>query len=596
MAAAGPLDQGIDDDWESEMIRRGARKTKADVANGGGALSSSLSRLGMGAGGAGSSLGPGMGPFKTVESVLKDLRSTQARVEEAHERNERAAEKARSELVGVKEGLGKLQHEFDDTAARFQYFQDMREYLSSLCGCLREKQGMVAELEATMAQVRRDRAEKRCTRRIQDQDDALEEVQEGVPAPLPSLQGYVPAVRKPGQDDDAGPELDEAADKARRRTERRQRRDKALRKVGAATDTDTAEAEATLSGAEDSDTEGEVAALREAKLREAAGVIFEDVAEEFGSLEPVVRRFEQWKRTYPKEYRTAYVSASLVQVLEPFVRLEMVSWDPLSTSPQDGGDAAVEAFSWFERLFRYSQSDDGEPAPPVDGEDEDPDDRLVPQLVEKVAVGRLQKLLADCYDPMSGTETHRAVAAIQALIIYEPGKHALEAMLQAPLRRLERAVAQTCLPLLPTGAPALAVAFQRRQLFAAVKLFRNANAWHEVLAPHALAPLVLGRLLEKKLAPALENRVDTQGGEQAHATVVEVLGTLEALATAAAPTLLLDKSAGPLTALHRLLDKVGQGVGVGGAPLASTVHRLRLAFGGSSSSSSGGGSGGRGKK
>jgi hypothetical protein len=99
-----------------------------------------------------------------------------------------------------------------------------------------------------------------------------------------------------------------------------------------------------------------------------------------------------------------------------------------------------------------------------------------------------------------------------------------------------------------------------------------------------MAPLVLGRLLEGKIAPALENRVDTQGGEQA--TVVEVLGTLEALATAAAPSLLLEKSVGPLTAAHRLLDKIGQAVG--GGPLGSTVNRLRLAFGGNSSGRGGG--------
>ena len=58
--------------------------------------------------------------FKSVESVLKDLQNTKARVDEAHYKNVRAAEKAKSELELVKQGIGKLRHEFDDTAGRFQ--------------------------------------------------------------------------------------------------------------------------------------------------------------------------------------------------------------------------------------------------------------------------------------------------------------------------------------------------------------------------------------------------------------------------------------------------------------------------------------------
>jgi hypothetical protein len=36
-----------------------------------------------------------------------------------------------------------------------------------------------------------------------------------------------------------------------------------------------------------------------------------------------------WKSTYPKDYHTAYVSLGIPQILEPFVRLEMVRWEPL---------------------------------------------------------------------------------------------------------------------------------------------------------------------------------------------------------------------------------------------------------------------------
>lgn len=133
--------------------------------------------------------------------------------------------------------------------------------------------------------------------------------------------------------------------------------------------------------------------------------------------------------------------------------------------------------------------------------------------------------------------------------------------------------------------------YQRRQLFVAVKLFRNACAWHEVLAPRALAPLVLGKLLEGKISPALENRMDNTSDSPSSSssssfspslspssTMVEVLGTLEALLTATPPALLLEKGVGPLVGVHRLLDKLEKRVRDG--PLASTVKRMRVAFSG----------------
>jgi nitrate reductase assembly molybdenum cofactor insertion protein NarJ len=132
----------------------------------------------------------------SLESVLQDLDGTKERVEQAHHANERAAEKARSELHSLADGLQKLKAEFDDTAERFevracvcgggletacmpyvtcvaspcrQFFQEMREYVSSLCGCLREKESMIGELVSAIGLIRREAAERRRERRAQDQ-------------------------------------------------------------------------------------------------------------------------------------------------------------------------------------------------------------------------------------------------------------------------------------------------------------------------------------------------------------------------------------------------------------------------------------------
>lgn len=562
--------------------------------------------------------------------MLTDLKSTKVRVEDAHSRNERFCEQSRNELQGINEGLGKMQAEFEETARRFQYFQDVREYLSSLCGCLREKKGMIEELEEAMAQVRKGERDRRIAVRVEDQEDALEEVLEKEREGgrkgqmLLSLQGYMPTVvktlagggdgggEKGGPLDDIGRDVSGDLDRTRRRKHRRKRQELALRKLignsSSSNTGDTTEAEATLSGAEEDEREVELSHSRQAKLLEAAAIIFEDTADEFRSLDPVATRFEEWKKKYPKDYATAYVPVALSQVFEPYVRMEMVRWNPLEGGRDGGGEQggeALEGFAWFERLFAYGQGE-GEGGSEGEGEREDADERLVPVMVEKVVVGKLQQILEDCYDPVSGKETQRAVAAVQGLLIYEPGKHALEMLLRAPLTRIEEAITQVCLPLLKMEGIVEeneerggGMDYQRRQLFVAVKLFRNACAWHEVLAPRALAPLVLGKLLEGKISPALENRMDNTPASPSSlppsspplslsplSTMIEILGTLEALLTAIPPALLLEKGVRPLVGVHRLLDKLEKRVQ--GVSLLRTVKRMRVAFSGT-----GGGEGGR---
>jgi len=141
--------------------------------------------------------------------------------------------------------------------------------------------------------------------------------------------------------------------------------------------------------------------------------------------------------------------------------------------------------------------------------------------------------------------------------------------------------------LLAARASAEAVAFQRRQLFRAVKLYSNVGKWHEVLALRALAPLALGELLEGAIAPALANRLEQQEQQpqqQQDGALLEALGTLEALLTATPAALLLEKSAPQLKHTLQLLERIGQQAGAT-APVLSTVKRLRAGFGGGGSSS-----------
>lgn len=68
---------------------------------------------------------------------------------------------------------------------------------------------------------------------------------------------------------------------------------------------------------------------KRAEALEASASVLADASEEYGSLPAVKDRLEQWKQQQPGAYADAYMSLSVPAVLAPFVRLELLHWDPL---------------------------------------------------------------------------------------------------------------------------------------------------------------------------------------------------------------------------------------------------------------------------
>jgi len=83
------------------------------------------------------------------------------------------------------------------------------------------------------------------------------------------------------------------------------------------------------SSTDESDDESEAyKSSRDLVLQTAEG-IFSDAAQEYSQLSLVKERFEKWKRLYPGSYRDAYMSLSIPAIFSPYVRLELLKWDPL---------------------------------------------------------------------------------------------------------------------------------------------------------------------------------------------------------------------------------------------------------------------------
>jgi len=61
----------------------------------------------------------------------------------------------------------------------------------------------------------------------------------------------------------------------------------------------------------------------------SVATLFDDVVDDFSQLDLVRARFETWKKDYSDSYNEAFIALCLPKLFTPFVKLELVCWNPL---------------------------------------------------------------------------------------------------------------------------------------------------------------------------------------------------------------------------------------------------------------------------
>ena len=65
------------------------------------------------------------------------------------------------------------------------------------------------------------------------------------------------------------------------------------------------------------------------KITDESTKIFEDVLEDFGNIKSIIARFQQWKYGFSETYKQAFVHLCLPKLVLPFVKIELLDWNPL---------------------------------------------------------------------------------------------------------------------------------------------------------------------------------------------------------------------------------------------------------------------------
>ncbi|GER29854.1 GC-rich sequence DNA-binding factor-like protein [Striga asiatica] len=540
--------------WEEEQVRKGLGKRLDDgVGNQGvgvsvNGVSGNLASLGYV--GAGNSMthipvknvdgisrhstvgGAGVDMFDTdvmsisqqAELAKKALSENLKRVRESHGRTIMSLAKTEENLTSSLLNITTLENSLSAAGEKFLFMQKLREFVSVICEFLQHKAPFIEELEEQMQKLHEERARAITERRAADNSDEISEIEQAIIAARAELRkggdnpeklaaaiaasqassaNAITAKNAPVELDEFGRDvnLQKRMDISRRVESRTKRREKAdsKRKLAMERDSSFKQMEGELS-TDESDSESTAYESTHSQLLEVAEKIFSDAAEEFSQFSIVVERFDRWKKDYALSYREAYMSLSVPAIFSPYVRLELLKWDPLHE------DADFIDMKWHSLLFNYGRPEDENKSSEADTGD-DADANIIPELVEKLAIPILHHQLAYCWDILSTRETKFAVSAINLVIGYvDLSSSGLGELVNVLRDRLTKAVADL---IVPTWSPLEMKAVPNAARVAAyrfgvsVRLLRNICLWNKILAMPVLEKIAIDELLSGKVLPHL---------------------------------------------------------------------------------------------
>jgi GC-rich sequence DNA-binding factor len=144
-----------------------------------------------------------------------------------------------------------------------------------------------------------------------------------------------------------------------------------------------------------------------AQIHSDAMLIFDDVAEEFCELPLVLQHFEEWKRKDLNAYKEAFIHLCLPKLVGVFIRSQMILWNPFNADYYE----EIEKMKWYHPLVMYCRMENET----EESLKNDPDVFLIPTVIEKFILPKLIKIIDECFDPLSTTQTLKLVKLLKQL-------------------------------------------------------------------------------------------------------------------------------------------------------------------------------------
>ncbi|XP_071819280.1 PAX3- and PAX7-binding protein 1-like [Apostichopus japonicus] len=427
-------------------------------------------------------------PSVSLQDLRKKISDRLEPLQEVHRAHEREYENMTERMKSSALSSVELKDSTGGVSGQYDFYQEMRSYVRDLVECLNEKVPSINNLETALLNLYKNRASFFIDRRQADiRDQSFEFMSQKAAAGANLAMKNSKAEREEKQRNRR------AAEREARRARRRRMREGGQKASG--------HYEGMSSDDEQIDSQQAQMKADKERIQEEAKAIFQDVVDDFHSLPIIQSKFERWKLDHSDSYEEAYIGLCLCKLYNPFVRLQLLDWNPLESDCP-----SIESMDWFNTLLFYGYEESKEL------NEDDSDNKLLPNVVDKIVLPKLIALVENVWDPMSSSQTHRLVDTIQRLAEDYPTVSSFnkntQALLQAIVTRLRKTLDDDVyVPLFPksTLEQKGALAFAQRQFWSCVKLLGNVLSWHGLVDQQVLIEIALDGLLNRYILLSLQN-------------------------------------------------------------------------------------------
>uniref|UniRef100_A0A336M271 CSON010770 protein n=1 Tax=Culicoides sonorensis TaxID=179676 RepID=A0A336M271_CULSO len=422
------------------------------------------------------------------------------KIREKFESTRATSRKHFNDIDEITETMASLKVELDESkeggplaAEKYRFYQDQKGYLLDLIECLDEKVPQIQNLEESALNAFSKYSNTLIERRRQDVRDQAKDMAEA----------SKPLHLKKNEPDDPT-RVRRAAEREGRRTRRRRDRER--------NNTNDTHYDGMSSDDEVNDHERKQHLDILENIRRSTETMLDDAADDFAQINGILSKFEAWKRKYPDTYNDAYIHICIPKILGPLIKLKLVLWNPLEDECDD-----FEKSQWYEDCMRYAINEH-------ENEESllaDRDSRLVPTLVEKLIIPKVNDYVEKVWDPLSTTQTFRLVQLMSKLGRDYPSMRknskSLRKLFTSLLDKIKLSIENDVfIPIFAKQSQEGKSSFFQRQFNSGLKLFRNILSWQGILADEALKQHAILSLLNRYLLLGMRSCSPVDAVKKAH--------------------------------------------------------------------------------
>lgn len=401
--------------------------------------------------------GDSLDPEAIADRILENIDSQLHRIHLGCKQHDNGISRAAQNLKDNDARIQEDESLLRELNAEFLQAQKMKNYVEALCSLLEEKSPIIEELQDQLLKSRSSRAASKAERhRIRLQELLL--------CASKGVESAAEVLGRGGLETEARVVADKAVSEAESdlcdgkhipveldefgrdlNVDKRMKikdRIVSMNGVFAAMDI-TIQQDGVTGEVSDDESDGEVATFqqRAQDIMTESRTLFDDSKEEYCDIEAIKKNLESWKHSYAGQYDSTFMGLSAPALFAPFVRLELLSWDPLNPA-----QPSFTQHHWYTVLFNYG----------IHAPESDPDHQLIPTLVRSIVLPSIVDLADRVWDPCSVAQS-RSLSTIfgDTMVYIDPHEEKIAEMVDVIKEKMKAQVKALHPPSWPPSAMAV---------------------------------------------------------------------------------------------------------------------------------------------